>query len=79
MPTKIQWTDETDNPIYLRNEDGSHGGHWCRKVSEGCGECYAERINQSGFFKLASHLPYTGDAPENLHFDESIDEAHTTC
>lgn len=70
--TKIQWTDETDNPIYLLREDGSNGGHWCAKKSEGCGECYAETMNRSGFFGFASHLPYTGEPPQNLHFDESI-------
>ena len=29
----ISWTDITANPIHLIREDGSHGGHWCHKVS----------------------------------------------
>jgi len=33
MPTKIEWTDETYNPIV-----------GCSKVSEGCANCYAERM-----------------------------------
>ncbi len=74
MPSAIQWTDETDNPIHLRREDGSNGGHWCSKESEGCAGCYAEAINQSDFFDFASHLPYTGEPPENLIFDDSIVE-----
>jgi protein gp37 len=72
--SKIQWTDVTDNPIHLEREDGSHGGHWCRKVSPGCANCYAETQNQSGFFPWASKLPYTGQRPENLTFDRSIVE-----
>ena len=70
--TRIQWTDATDNPIYLLRPDGSNGGHWCRKVSEGCRECYAESINNSGFFSFASHLPYSGEPPANLHFSDAI-------
>lgn len=70
--SKIEWTDITVNPIYIRKADGSNGGHWCSKKSEGCAFCYSEEINQSGFFAFASHLPYTGSPPEGLFFDESI-------
>ncbi len=35
MPTKIEWTDETWNPVT-----------GCTKVSEGCKNCYAEKIGQ---------------------------------
>jgi len=62
--SKIQWTDDTSNPIHLVKEDGKNGGHWCRKISEGCANCYAESQNQKGFFSFASKLPYTGNAPE---------------
>jgi protein gp37 len=67
--SKIQWTDRTDNPIYLKREDGSNGGHWCKKVSPGCAGCYAEAQNQKGFFPWASKLKYSGEMPDNLHFD----------
>lgn len=40
MATKIEWCDETINPI--RTADG---GYHCTKVSEGCQHCYAERFN----------------------------------
>jgi protein gp37 len=63
----IQWTDITSNPIHL-----STGGHWCHKISPGCANCYAEKINRSDFFKFASHLPYEGKPPENLVLDEKI-------
>lgn len=70
--TKIEWTDITANPIHLIKEDGSHSGHWCRKISSGCTRCYAETQNQSGFFSFASHLKYTGEAPKNLILDEAV-------
>ena len=41
--TKIEWTDETWNPI-RRAVDGSFAGHGCVKVSPGCKTCYAERM-----------------------------------
>lgn len=70
--TKIEWSDITVNPIHLIREDGSNGGHWCHKVSPGCANCYAEAQNQSNYFKFASHLPYTGEVPQNLIFDEKV-------
>ena len=33
MPSKIEWTDETWNPVT-----------GCTKVSPGCAHCYAERM-----------------------------------
>lgn len=69
----IQWTDKTINPIHLVKEDGSHGGHWCRKSSAGCANCYAEKLNSNkGFFSFASKLPYVGEAPANLIFNSSV-------
>lgn len=76
--TLISWTDQTDNPIYIRRPDGSHGGHWCRKVSPGCANCYAEAINNSGRFSYASQLPYAGQPP-GLIFDETIVDAWASC
>jgi len=51
--------DKTDNPIVVE----SSGGHWCRKVSEGCLNCYAETMNNSPSFSFASGLRYRGEAP----------------
>lgn len=70
--TKIEWTDMTSNPIHLVKEDGKNGGHWCKKISEGCANCYAETQNQSNYFGFASHLKYTGEAPTNLILDEAV-------
>lgn len=57
--SKIEWTDKTDNPITVKG-----GGHWCRKISEGCANCYAEAINTGNRFDFASGLIYTGKPPE---------------
>lgn len=58
MSTAIQWTDVTDNIIVAKG-----GGWWCRKISPGCANCYADKLNQNDFFG-GNHLPYTGDPPE---------------
>lgn len=56
--TAIQWTDVTDNPIVVKG-----GGWYCRKISPGCANCYAEGLNQNSFFG-GNHLAYSGAAPE---------------
>ena len=48
MPTKIEWTDETWNPIT-----------GCTKVSDGCKNCYAERMSK----RLAGRFGYPADDP----------------
>ncbi len=55
--TGIQWTDCTDNIVVVKG-----GGHWCRKISEGCVNCYAERLNQNAFFN-GNKLLYKGEPP----------------
>lgn len=42
--TKIEWTTRTWNPIRARNLATEGVGHYCQKVSEGCKNCYAERM-----------------------------------
>lgn len=57
MTTKIEWTDVTDNIIVAEG-----GGWWCRKISAGCTNCYAAKLNQSSYFH-GNKLPYSGEAP----------------
>ena len=57
MATSIEWTDVTDNIIVAES-----GGWWCRKISPGCANCYAAKLNQSPFYG-GNKLPYTGEAP----------------
>lgn len=44
MPTAIEYTDETWNPIRARNKKTGGLGHFCEKTSPGCTGCYAERL-----------------------------------
>ena len=53
----IEWTDVTDNIIVA---DG--GGWWCRKISPGCANCYAAKLNTNSFYG-GNHLPYSGQPP----------------
>lgn len=55
--TAIQWTDVTDNIIVAAD-----GGWWCRKISDGCRNCYAAKLNQSPFFG-GNQLAYSGEPP----------------
>jgi protein gp37 len=42
--TSIEWTDFTVNPIRARL--GDRVGHYCEKISAGCKNCYASRIQK---------------------------------
>jgi protein gp37 len=54
MPTKIEWCDETINPIQDKIKGESGRGYHCTKCSPGCNECYAETINN----RFGNHLPF---------------------
>jgi len=57
MSTNIEWTDVTDNIIAVEG-----GGWWCRKISPGCANCYAARLNQNAFYG-GNKLAYSGAVP----------------
>lgn len=55
--TKIEWTRNADGaagktwtPIQARNEATGKVGWFCEHVSEGCRNCYAERMNSNTYF-----------------------------
>lgn len=73
--TKIEWTDETDNVIVVRGEDGKPHGWYCQKVSPGCANCYAESVNGSAFFKgngLKYRVPVDGVLPPLMLREEIL-------
>lgn len=70
--SSIQWTDVTDNPIHLTKWNGKNGGHWCKKISPGCVNCYAEAKNQSNYFSWASHRFYYGEPPKNITLNRAL-------
>jgi protein gp37 len=42
--TKIEWTNKTWNPVRARNLETNGIGHFCEKISPGCANCYANRM-----------------------------------
>jgi hypothetical protein len=58
--TNIEWTDLVDNIFTVYG-----GGWWCRRISEGCDNCYAATLNKNSFFG-GNHLEYSGDRPADL-------------
>ncbi len=56
--TNIEWTDVTDNIIVAKG-----GGWWCRKISPGCANCYAAKLNQNSFYG-GNGLAFAGQPPE---------------
>ncbi|MDZ8140487.1 MAG: DUF5131 family protein [Nostoc sp. DedQUE04] len=66
MPTNIEWANLTDNIIRAKR-----GGWWCQKISEGCKNCYSEKLNQNSFFG-GNKQPYSGQPPELVLDTETI-------
>lgn len=62
MSTKIQWTDETWNPVT-----------GCTRVSEGCRNCYIERTPA---FRIAKRKFVNGTIPIILHHDRLDQPKH---
>lgn len=57
MASKIQWTDNSWNPIRAVTSDDRVGWH-CERVSPGCEHCYAETQNVARRFDKGTGLPY---------------------
>lgn len=67
MSTKIQWADETLNPVEAYDENGVRGWH-CERVSKGCDNCYAETQNVTARF-LGTGLPYVRSSRDKVTFN----------
>lgn len=68
--SKIEWTDATWNPIRARNKATGGVGHYCEKVSAGCKNCYAERM-QPRFKNPIAYGPQSLEQVE-LFLDEEV-------
>jgi protein gp37 len=68
--TKIEWTDDSDNPIMTAD-----GSFFCTPVSEGCKFCYAEVMARrlSGMRHAPAHDWKVGKAPELVLRREILD------
>jgi len=54
MSTKIEYLDETINPIQTKIKGSSGLGYHCTKISEGCKNCWAESMNN----RFGNHIPF---------------------
>lgn len=70
--SKIQWTGKTWNPFRSRNKVTGKVGWFCEHVSEGCRNCYAEKMNVNTYF--GNGLDYKPAALDQieLFLDENI-------
>jgi protein gp37 len=69
----IQWTDYTTNPIRAKRVDGQHRipGHFCQKISPGCANCYASRMQP----RFGLHqFPGVGKSPAEMGVEVFLDE-----
>lgn len=67
--TSIEWTDYTWNPIHARRKNGGKTGNFCTRISPGCLNCYASKINQrwgNGLEYAVPNLPNV-----NFYLDEN--------
>lgn len=59
MPTDIEWSEESWNPIRARlRSDPSVIGWHCEHASPGCEHCYSETRNRSGRCNMGTKLSY---------------------
>ena len=68
--TAIEWTDASWNPILARNKATGKVGWHCEHVSEGCRNCYAERLNKPRGTGLDFKPGHRGDL--ELFLDEKM-------
>ena len=71
MSTKIEWTDETWNPIRARNRETGGVGHFCVHKSPGCKHCYAEPMQRRLFNNPIRYAAQDANKVE-LFLDEKV-------
>jgi protein gp37 len=71
MASKIEWTDETWNPIRAENLETGGVGHFCVKVSAGCQGCYAEAM-QKRLFNNPVRYAAQDRAKVRVFLDEAV-------
>jgi len=74
--TTIEWVRNPDgtpgqtvNPIRFRNKETGKVGHYCEKLSAGCGNCYASRMQKPYLSGLEFSAENSGKG--ELFFEES--------
>lgn len=80
--TSIEWTDRSINPIRARNRETGAVGHFCEKISPGCGHCYAaawnsrtrRTVGEHGIGTSLDFLPSNRDKVETFLDPEKLQE-----
>jgi len=70
--TKIEWTEKTWNPIRARRISNDERGWYCEHVSEGCRNCYAEKMNRNTYFGNGLEYKPSTLPQVELFLDEKI-------
>jgi protein gp37 len=70
--TKIEWAEKTWNPIRARRISNDERGWYCEHVSEGCRNCYAERMNRNTYFGNGLEYKPKTLSEVDLFLDEKI-------
>lgn len=68
--TSIEWTNKSWNPLRARNLETGGVGHYCEKVSPGCANCYAARMQPR--FKNAIRYNAADRDKVELFLDEDV-------
>jgi protein gp37 len=76
--TSIEWVKNSDgtrgftvNPIRFRNKETGKVGHYCEKVSPGCKNCYASRMQKGPYLSGLEFIAENKGCGE-LFFDEKV-------
>ena len=72
MPTKIEWTDESWNPIRAENRETGGVGHFCVHKSTGCANCYAETMQP----RFQNRIRYANQDREKVNLFLDKDKLH---
>ena len=68
--TSIEWCTHTVNPIRFRNKETGKVGHYCEKISPGCKNCYASRMQTGPYLSGLEFKAENRDKGE-VFFDEA--------
>jgi protein gp37 len=71
--TSIEWTDHSLNPFRARNKETGKVGHWCEKISPGCKNCYASKL-QSPYLTQLEYVASNRDKVELFLYESVLHE-----
>jgi protein gp37 len=69
--TPIQWTDFTVNPFRFRNLKTGKVGHYCTKITPGCKNCYAGKMQEGPYLSGLTYIE-ENKAKGEFFLDEAV-------